>query len=71
MRTLEGKTFDADLLREMIGFAAQRMMELEVEIRPERPMGTRALSVWRSATATVTKPKIRFLPNISAPLNAK
>jgi len=31
LRTLLEKSADVDLLREMVGFAAQRLMELEVE----------------------------------------
>ena len=31
LRALLEKSSDADLLREMIGFTAQRLMELEVE----------------------------------------
>jgi hypothetical protein len=33
LQALLEKSSDADLLREMIGFAAQRLMELEVEGR--------------------------------------
>ena len=39
--TLE-KTPDADLLREMIGFAAQRLMDLEVESLTGAPLGERS-----------------------------
>src|SRR5207237_883384 len=46
LRTLLEKSSDADLLREMVGFAAQRLMELEVESltgaghRERSPAGT-------------------------------
>ena len=37
LRTLLEKSADADLLREMVGFAAQRLMELEVESLTQLP----------------------------------
>jgi hypothetical protein len=50
MMNLRTKTPDADVLREMIGFAAQRMMELEVEGLIGASYGEKR----RSATATAT-----------------
>jgi len=41
LRALLEKSADADLLREMIGFAAQRLMELDVEALTGAPHGVR------------------------------
>jgi hypothetical protein len=41
LRTLLEKTPDADFLREMIGFAAQRIMELEVGAATGAGLGRR------------------------------
>lgn len=42
LRTLVEKIPDADLLREMIGFAAQRLMETEVEELTAVPYGEKS-----------------------------
>jgi len=52
LRGLLEKTADSDFLREMIGFSAQRLMELEVESLTGAPHGTRTPDA--SPTATVT-----------------
>ena len=39
LRALLEKSSDADLLREMIGFTAERLMALEVEVRWPRLFG--------------------------------
>jgi hypothetical protein len=49
------KSSDASLLREMIGFAAQRLMQLETDVRygaahGERSAGDRGTGATRSAT---------------------
>jgi putative transposase len=43
LRTLLEKSADADLVREMVGFAAQRLMELEVESLTGAAQGKRSL----------------------------
>src|SRR6201998_190161 len=42
LRTLLEKSSDADLLREMIGFSAQRLMELEVESKTGAAYGEKS-----------------------------
>jgi putative transposase len=42
LRSLLEKSSDADLLREMVGFFAQRLMELEVEARTGAAHGERS-----------------------------
>jgi len=56
LRTLLEKSSDADLLREMIGFTAQRLMELEVEGKTGAAYGERAPSGLSSAMATARRP---------------
>lgn len=56
LRTLVEKTPDADLLREMIGFSAQRLMELEVESQTGAVYGEKSAERLPSATATATRP---------------
>lgn len=42
LRTLVEKSADADLLREMIGFAAERLMELEVGAKTNAEYGEKS-----------------------------
>ncbi len=46
LRTLLEKSSDADLLREMIGFTAQRLMELDIEGRTGAGHGERSHGSW-------------------------
>ncbi len=47
VRSLVEKSVDPDLLREMIGFAAERLMELEVGSATASDFGEKNRCVWR------------------------
>ena len=72
LRTLLEKSSDADLLREMIGFTAQRLMELEVESKTGAGYGEKSTErlaqrngyrdrLWetRAGTVELRIPKLR------------
>jgi hypothetical protein len=54
LKSLIEKAPDADMLREMIGFAAERLMELEVGALTGAPYGEKSAAP--SATAIATAP---------------
>jgi hypothetical protein len=45
---------DGDLVREMLAFAAERMMDLEIEAKTGAPSGSAARSASTTATATAS-----------------
>lgn len=55
LRALLEKSADADPLREMIGFAAQRLTESEVGGLTEAGFGEKSQRAWRSETAIATR----------------
>jgi len=73
LRALLEKNSDADLLREMVGFAAQRLMELEVESLTGAAHGSAAPTGSTAATATaiaIGRPE-RALSSCASPSSGK
>jgi hypothetical protein len=64
LRALLEKGSDATFLREMIGFAAQRLMELESESLCGAGHGERRASGWLKLGAGETKPEEDELPEL-------
>ena len=54
LRSLVEKSADADLLREMIGFAAETLMALEVGTKTGAGYGEKMAFDWPSVTAIAT-----------------
>src|SRR5689334_2781498 len=74
LRTLLEKSSDADLLREMIGFTAQRLMELEVEGLTGAAHGERSAdrgSTSATAIATGHGRRARAQSNCASPSCAR
>ena len=56
LRSLLEKTPDADVLREMIGFAAERVVELQVAGLPDARCGERSPTRSHTVTAIASEP---------------
>src|SRR5437016_4265265 len=71
LRALLEKNSDADLLREMVGFAAQRLMELEVESLTGAAHGERSPDRINSRTAIAIGRPERALSSCASPSSEK
>ena len=64
LRKLLAKGTDASMLREMSGFAAERLMELEVGGMTGAATGSAVPTGWPSATATATAKRTTALSGV-------